>query len=331
MRAAWSSPTTRIDASEGVISDPGTGQDRYRVAMYALRTSPSPLAIAAFTFDPDEPGSVVIVPEAGHALPAARAVPRGRVVDDGKAEWDLSFARSTEALASGAVEKLVLARRVTCRFDGEVDPVRVWQNLVAQNPGTYCFLVDGFTGASPELLIRVEGPTVESLALAGTGVTDYDLAGELIDTEHRLAADSVAEALAPHVEGLVSERGIHRFGGLAHVGTRFTGELRDGVTVLDLLAAVHPTAAVAGTPRDEALRMIREIEGPRGLYSGPVGWFDREGNGEFAIALRCGTIEGDTAVLHAGGGLVAGADRDREWRETDLKLQPMLSALGIED
>ncbi|HEX6946968.1 MAG TPA: chorismate-binding protein [Acidimicrobiia bacterium] len=330
MKAAWSSPIGRIVGAMGEARDPGTGQDRYRGAFDLLVADGGKLALAAFTFDPDEPGSVVVM--AGPDVPIAigSPIPSGRVTDDGRSEWEAGFDDAITSLASGEVAKVVLARRVTCVFESEVDPATVWRHLIDQNPGTYCFLIDGFVGASPELLVRVDDDRVESLALAGTAATEDALENEQILTEHRHTAESVGAALAPLTTEFSADRGIHRFGGLTHVGTRFEGKLKPGVTVLDVLADLHPTAAVAGTPRDASLDLIRRIEGPRGLYAGPVGWFDRDGNGEFAIALRCGRITDSQVTLYAGGGLLVGSDRDRESKETDLKLRPMLRALGLE-
>lgn len=330
MRAAWSSPTTRITIEEGESHDPGTGPDRYRRALEILRSGDQPMALAAFTFDVDEPGSVVMIPGTEAPYPDRTPPPPGRIVDDGRKRWWSGFDDALAALGSGEVEKVVLARRAVGRFETNLEPASVWRTLVDANPDTYCFLFDGFVGASPELLVRVDGDRVQSLALAGTAATARGLAGEKIASEHQHTADSVTEALAPITLGLATSRDLHRFGGLTHVGTWFEGRLQEGFTVLDVLAAIHPTAAVAGTPRDAAVRLIRRLEEPRGLYCGPVGWFDRDGNGEFAIALRCGHIEGNEIVLHAGGGLLLGSDRDREWKETELKLRPMLSALGLE-
>ena len=131
------------------------------------------------------------------------------------------------------------------------------------------------------------------------------------------------------VSGGRRERSPHT-ADIQHLSTVFEGDVRPGTTVTDLLAALHPTAAVAGTPTKTAVELIRELEGhERGRYAGPVGWFDREGDGEFAIALRCGEIDGAGATLYTGAGIVEGSDAAMEFAETEIKLRPMLGALGL--
>ena len=151
-----------------------------------------------------------------------------------------------------------------------------------------------------------------------------------MEREHRLTVESVREGLEGHLRLFDEEqRETLVFGTIHHLGTRLGGLTGPGAAVTDVLSTLHPTAAVAGTPRDEALGLIREIEPrSRGRYAGPVGWFRPNGEGEFAIALRCGVIEGDRAILYAGGGIVKGSDPDEELEETEMKLAPMLSALG---
>lgn len=119
-------------------------------------------------------------------------------------------------------------------------------------------------------------------------------------------------------------------GRMKHLGTRFRGTAKPGTTVADFLTSLHPTPAVCGVPRDEAIALIRTLEpGGRGRYGGPVGWMNGKGDGEFAVALRCGQIDGTRVLIHGGGGLVKGADIEKELRETDLKLDVMLSALDV--
>lgn len=329
MTIAWHSSRWVFAATEGGRFDPGTGPGRYERARNWLEGSGATRAMAAFTFDPDEQGSVVVT--AGEPMiPGAEQAATLSGSVDGRAAWEEGFARATAALADGTLEKVVLARHLVCDFLEPVDAFAVWSRLTTENPETYQFLIDGLVGASPELLVGVDRRRVESLALAGTAASSQDLEGSKLEHEHQLAADSVKSALRRHVEDIRSTRSNHRFGELVHAATRFEGLLRPGSGILDLLAELHPTAAVAGTPRDAAIAMIRDIEPPRGLYAGPVGWFDTEGNGEFAIALRCGRVAGHRVVLYAGGGLVAGSDLLSEWAETELKLAPMQSALGID-
>lgn len=329
MTIAWESTRMTFAGAEGNRFDPGTGPRRYERARDWLEMSGASRAFAAFTFDPDAEGSVVVTPgEAGEPAPAPFDPPV--LITDGRAEWEEGFERAIEALADGRLEKVVLARQVAYDWGASADALAVWSRLTRNNPGTYQFLVDGLVGASPELLVGVDQGRVESLALAGTAGSPRGLHGSKVEQEHKLAADSVESAFRTHVHRIRSVRSAHRFGELVHTGTRFEGLLRPGSGILDLLADLHPTAAVAGTPRDDAVDAIRRLERPRGLYAGPVGWFDTEGDGEFAIALRCGQVSGRRVVLFAGGGLVPGSHRELEWAETELKLTPMRSALGID-
>ena len=307
-------------------------------ALDALRDTGQQLAFATFTFDPSSPGSVVIVPDSvartNEIETSPVDIPRGHAVSDGGGDWEWSVGEAVAAIEAGRVEKVVLARQVEVQFEAVVPQHAVARNLRSANQDCYTFLVDGLVGASPELLVGLRGEAVSSLALAGTapGGSEGGLSSARMTVEHELAADSVAHALGRHTSSLSrSGRHVADFGSIRHLATRFDGLARSGTTVMDLVASLHPTAAVAGSPQDEALDLIRDLEPkPRGRYAGPVGWFDANGDGEFAIALRCGQITGSSATLYAGAGLVRGSDPDQELAETNLKLRPMLDALGIE-
>ena len=317
--------------------DPGTGPDRYHRALQALRDSGSELAFASFTFDPEEPGSVVLIPEEVDSgplppNPPAPSPAMGRIVSDGAAAWRKALDRALEAVEGGVVQKVVLARQVDAVCETEPNLGRVVRILRSRQPGCYTFAVDGLVGSSPELLLSLDRGRVSSLSLAGTvAAGEGTLVSAKIDLEHRLAAESVEEGLGQLVTGLSQRKEIVEVAGLRHLATRFAGSATETVTFTDLLAALHPTAAVAGTPRLESLELIRAIEDrSRGRYAGPVGWFDVRGTGEFAIALRCGLVEEGRVTLYAGGGIVAGSDPDEEFAETELKLRPMSEALGLD-
>ncbi len=329
----WSSPSGSIAGGGATIThNPGTGDDRYRRAADWLTTSPGLLAFASFTFDPEDPFSVVMTPELfdRNWQPSANTLPRGRIVDDGRAVWSEGFDQARAALDQKRVEKVVLARQVRLEFDSEVPVEAVLARLISYNVSSHVFSLDGLIGASPELLVRVVKGRVTSLVLAGTAPDVDGLDSPLISEEHAFAADSVRAALGPLTSKLNGEQSPLVFGKISHLATRFEATALPGVGVLDLVGALHPTAAVGGTPSDEALRLIRAMEPrSRGRYAGPIGWFDGDGNGEFALALRCGQILGDQVTLYAGGGLVLGADHDREWEETEMKLGPMLRGLDV--
>jgi menaquinone-specific isochorismate synthase len=316
--------------------DPGTGARRYQRALDALRSSGRQVGMASFTFDPDEPGSIVEIPETfddsvqfDHET---STTPEAKTIDTGEEPWRSGIEAALQAVHIGAVEKVVVTRQVDLEMSTPVSIAGLTRRLHTDQPESFTFHVAGLVGASPELLVSLLDSRVSSLALAGTATETEGLITEKMDREHQLSRSSVEEAISPHVQTLtVQDRTIRRFGDIRHLATQFEGEAAPGVTALDILGSLHPTAAVAGTPSEAALRAIRKIEPrTRGRYAGPVGWFDTEGDGEFAIALRCGFIKENKVTLFAGGGIVEGSEKGAEWRETELKLQPMRRALGLE-
>ena len=318
--------------------DPGTGPDRYEKALVALRESGMPFGYASFTFDPDLEGSIVLVPDridevSTDALaPSHELIPLGSTQTDGSDRWMEGIEQALGHLESGQLDKVVLSRQVTVTFEGLVPIREVARRLHLDQPACYTFAIDGLVGASPELLVSLEGGRVRSLALAGTAIEADDLNSSKIEREHHYTASSVEAALHEHVTDLeVMSRGVVGFGEIKHLASRFEGRALPGSSVLSVLSSLHPTAAVAGTPTAPALQLIREIEPTgRGRYAGPVGWFNTDGEGEFAIALRCGLIEGPRVTMYAGGGIVVGSDPASEFEETELKLRPMRRALGLE-
>ena len=334
--------------------DPGTGSDRFERAREALEASPGSIGFATFTFDEDEPGSLIIIPErvlevtgeGGRMLVGERtlipepvahfAMPTGHVSADDRDSWRLALDLALGAIARGEVEKVVLSRTVEMSFDDNVPVHRVAEELVDSQGSSHTFLIDGLVGSSPELLVSKHGSLILSVSLAGSADrTDPSAAASLnsqkMAVEHSLAADSVEEALLPFCTTLERKPSrVQTFADIHHLATGFEGETVIGTNVIDLVAALHPTAAVAGTPTKAAVELIREIEDHgRGRYAGPVGWMDSGGDGEFAIALRCGEIKGERVVLYTGVGLVDGSDRAAELEETRFKLRPMLRALGL--
>jgi menaquinone-specific isochorismate synthase len=251
-------------------------------------------------------------------------------------------------IAAGGLDKVVLARDLEARSDHPVDPRWVLRRLTSGYPTCWTFAVDGLLGATPEMLVRCERGLVTSRVLAGTirrtgdDARDLALAGSLARSskdleEHEYAVRSVAEALAPHCAStnVPESPFVLHLPNVMHLATDVTGVLpqRDGApSVLELAAALHPSAAVCGTPTDRAAALIDELEGmDRDRYAGPVGWVDARGDGELGIALR--TARQDPADarrlrLFAGCGIVAGSDPEAELAEADAKLVPMRDALG---
>ncbi len=270
--------------------------------------------------------------------PAADLQPAGT----SPAAYRAAVAAATDAIAAGRLEKVVLARDLGGHVPAHADRRAVLRRLADSYPLTAVFAVDGLVGASPETLVRVRDGELSARVLAGTaartpGDPATDGAGaDLVASaknrgEHELAVRSVLDALGAHATTVrrSPEPFALQLPNLWHLATDITADLAPGRTALDLVGALHPTAAVAGTPTADALSLIAELEPvDRGRYAGPVGWVDGTGDGEWAIALRCARIDDDGAVTAwAGAGIVGDSDPDRELEETELKFRPIRDAL----
>lgn len=249
-------------------------------------------------------------------------------------------------IADGELSKVVLARDLTGSIPAGSDLRRLVRALSTGYPDTWAFAVDGLIGASPETLVTVQNRTVTARVLAGTigrgpdadadTVASAHLASSTKDLdEHEYAVQSVLASLRPHTRVLAASEQpfLLKLPNLFHLATDVEGELAEGESSLDLIDALHPTAAVAGTPTPAAIAAIRELEPfDRGRYAGPVGWVDASGNGEWAIALRCAQFTAgaeDIAVTaYAGAGIVAGSDPESELLETRVKFRPLVDALA---
>ena len=261
-------------------------------------------------------------------------------------EWSASVNSSVSQIKAGKLEKVVLARDVIAHADKEINPAALIQSLETEYPSTWLFLVDNLIGATPELLVRLSKSLVTSRVLAGTirrtgdEERDFALAGSLAKSskdleEHEYAVRSVAEALEPFASStnVPDAPFVLHLPNVMHLATDVTGVINDSASKVDifkLIAALHPSAAVCGTPTDVARDLITELESMnRARYAGPVGWIDAHGDGEMGIALRCGQIAEDhrSIRLFAGCGIVAGSSAEQELAESQAKLLPMRSAL----
>ncbi|MBP2704174.1 isochorismate synthase [Microbispora sp. RL4-1S] len=348
----------RFDRAREWLSSLFAGAD---IEDEVLMPGSGPVALGSFTFDADSPGSVLVVPRVVLGRRNGRAwlttigddalrlatPPRdpGRIrYGDGSLsalEWEHRVALAVERIRDGALGKVVLARDLTVTAERDIDPRVLVARLAGRYPECYTFSVDGLVGATPELLVRHSGQSIESLVLAGTTARGADAAedeargaalraSEKDRHEHAYAVASVREALAPLCSSLTvpEEPELLVLPNVQHLASRVTGRLSDGASVLDVVAAMHPTAAVGGTPTGTALRVIRELEGmDRGRYAGPVGWIDARGDGEWGIALRCAEVSGATARLFAGCGIMAKSDPAAELAEAQAKLRAMQYAL----
>lgn len=254
-----------------------------------------------------------------------------------------------DAIAAGEVGKVVLARDLRGAAPAGSDLRRLARALASDYPDTWTFAVDGIIGASPETLVTVHGGTVTARVLAGTtprgADADADTAaasalassGKDLD-EHEFAVQSVLSSLRPYTRALVAGEAPFtlKLPNVWHLATDVEGELGGVASALDLVGALHPTAAVAGTPTAAAIEVIRRLEPfDRGRYAGPVGWIDAHGDGEWAIALRCAQFDlpADEAApiavtAYAGAGIVPGSDPETELIETRVKFRPIVDALA---
>ena len=259
-------------------------------------------------------------------------------------EYLAAVATARDAVRAGNLTKAVIARPIIVRSSETIDVHAVLRRLRASFGSSYRYSIDGFIGASPELLVEVDGPIVRSHPLAGTaprtGDVDNDaqIAAELIAStknqiEHRVVIDVVHDTLLPWASYLdwEPEPSIVTVANVQHLGTRMEGVLsQPGPSVVELVRALSPTPALGGHPRHEAIELIQRVEGfERGRYGGAVGWVDASGNGTWAVAIRCAELSADrrSARLVAGGGIVADSDPHSELAETQAKFQAMLSAI----
>jgi menaquinone-specific isochorismate synthase len=259
-------------------------------------------------------------------------------------QWEQAVAEGVAAIKAGSLRKVVLAQDLFATSSDPIDVRALLRRLASRYPDCFTFACDGMVGATPELLIRQTGRQVSALVLAGTTprggdpVEDEALGSALLASaknteEHAYAVASMREALEPLCDELDSQSRptLIKLPNLQHLGTWVRGTLAtDGTprSALGLAAAVHPTAAVCGTPTGTAFELIRELEHmDRERYAGPVGWVDADGNGEWGIALRCAQVSGRVARLFAGCGIVAGSDPAAELAEAQVKFRPMRGAL----
>ena len=268
-------------------------------------------------------------------------------------QWERAVSSAVASIQAGDLRKVVLARDLYAVASDEIDARVLLARLAERYPDCWTFSCAGLVGATPELYIRREGAAVSSLVLAGTtrrgrsDAEDARLGAALLASakdveEHRYAVADVRKALSPFCDRLDidAEPSLLRLANVQHLATHVTGRLAatqvpgtggvlgEHASSLALAAALHPTAAVGGTPTGTAMELIRELEGmDRGRYAAPVGWVDANGNGEWGIALRSAELDGRRARLFAGCGIVADSDPVAELAEAQNKFRAMQDAL----
>ena len=260
--------------------------------------------------------------------------------------WEASVERVLQAIRVGPVAKVVLARTLDVRPRVDIDPVTVLGHLWEANRGTHVFFFEPLPGrvvlgAAPETIATLRHGMFQATAVAGSirpgasqeeqaGLADNLLSSGKDRAEHSIAVDDMLERLDQVAVGVSADPEPHVLAlpAIQHLESEIQGRIRDGTTVLDVLAALHPTPAVCGFPRDQAQELLAQEEGfERGWYAGPVGWFDVEGDGVFAPALRSAVLSEGNWRLFAGAGIVAGSRPEAEWTETSIKLETVLGAL----
>jgi isochorismate synthase len=260
-------------------------------------------------------------------------------------EYRAQVEAALREIADGGFEKVVLARSISVREKGDYDPFALLDTLRRAHPTCAIFAVARhavvFLGATPECLVRLVDGRVETASVAGSAPRgrspeeDLELGRQLRESkkeqaEHAFVVRALCDALTPHCDALEVRESprLMRLQDIQHLETPITGHLRARRSILELLGSVHPTPAIAGAPREAALEWLNANENlDRGWYSGPIGFADSQGGGEFYAALRSAVLRGNEARLFAGAGVVDGSDPEAELRETRLKLRAMLAPL----
>ena len=344
----WRETTARASVHDEVV-EPGSGLVSFGTFAFADEPGDSVLVVpqvvvgrrgdVAWLTTVDVPAPV-LDPADAPAPPVGVSFADGALNGE---QWMSVVADAVARISRGDLEKVVLARDLVATADEPVDVRWPLRRLAEGYPMCWTFHVDGMFGATPEMLVRRERGLVTSRVLAGTirrtGDDDRDLA--LAATlarsskdleEHEYAVRSVADALEPHCSSMnVPEAPfVLHLPNVMHLASDVAGVVHDAATVssLQLAEALHPSAAVGGTPTVTATDLIAEIEGmDRDRYAGPVGWMDASGDGEWGIALRSARVDGSTVRLFAGCGIVADSDPEAELAEAQAKFVPVRDAL----
>ncbi|OAT75127.1 isochorismate synthase [Mangrovibacter phragmitis] len=265
-----------------------------------------------------------------------------------QATFEAMVARAVALTATPQVDKIVLSRLIDITAQSPLNSIVLLRQLSAQNPGSFNFhvpLADGgvLLGASPELLVRKEGDAFASLPLAGSAHRHHDavldnvagqqlLASQKDQYEHALVVQAMKSVLAPHCQQLdiPASPQLISTPTLWHLASSIHGIANQGDNVLSLASRLHPTPALSGFPHEIATSLIRELEPfDRELFGGIVGWCDEQGNGEWAVTIRCAALNGNQVRLFAGAGIVPASLPEKEWQETGVKLSTMLNVFGL--
>ncbi|MDO8473051.1 MAG: isochorismate synthase [Dehalococcoidia bacterium] len=266
------------------------------------------------------------------------------VTETSREEWAARVQVGQKAIENGLLTKVVLARQKVLCAEGQFSIERALGQMCRLYPECSIFAIvnndASFIGATPESLARVEGSRLSVTCLAGSSARGSNpeedriletllLASAKERREHATVVGMLASALKDVCYELHWDETpqVSKLKNVQHLLTPFSGNIHPGYGILDIVKKLHPTPAVAGAPTEQALELILRMEGDRGWYAAPVGWMDHTSSGEFAVAIRSALLRGDKAFLYAGAGIVEGSDPEQEFIETELKFQPMLTAL----
>ncbi|MXP50216.1 isochorismate synthase [Pantoea sp. Eser] len=352
--------TTPVTAGDALTGD-FQQQLQHHFASARKQGITHPILVGAIPFDVNQP-SALFIPESYqtfnrddlHAVtsPPEATLPQVRhrtAVPDHDIFTDM-VVQEVAATQRGDLDKVVLSRLMDITAEQPVDTAALMQRIVAQNPNSYHFhlpLPEGgaLVGASPELMIRKQGRDFSSCPLAGSARRDADphrdqAAGESLMRsdkdrhEHKLVTDAMRNKLQPRSRMLSVPEvpSLIITATLWHLATLIEGEVLDPrENALSLACLLHPTPALSGFPHQRAQQLIQQLEPfERQLFGGIVGWCDDQGNGEWVMTIRCGTVNGPRVRLFAGAGIVADSQPESEWRETGVKLDTMLRAFGLQ-
>lgn len=346
----WAETVARAHVADQV-AEPGTGLVCFGSFAFADEPGDSVLSVPQIIVGRrgDRTWLTTIGVEAPELASSAIEPPNDVAFADGALDgehWMSAVAHAVSRIAAGDLEKVVLARDLIATASAPIDVRWPLRRLARDYPMCWTFHVDGLFGATPEMLVRRERGLVMSRVLAGTirrtgdDTHDLALAAALARSskdleEHEYAVRSVADALDPHCSSMNLPEApfVLHLPNVMHLATDVAGVVHDAATVssLQLAQALHPSAAVGGTPTSVATELISEIEGmDRMRYAGPVGWMDASGDGEWGLALRSAYLSGDTVRLFAGCGIVGNSDPEAELAESQAKLVPVRDSLAAD-
>lgn len=267
-----------------------------------------------------------------------------------KEKWIKNVEKAKDLIDRGKFEKIVLARSVTYTSPKKIKSTVVAHQLREKYPECYNFLIQkdndtSFVGATPERLASFKNGVFTTEGLAGStsrgnsAIEDAVLAKSLLSSEkdqneHQFVVRAIGNSLEKFSNKIdhPGQPEIKKLKNVQHLFTPISADIIKGVQIHELIRELHPTPAVGGFPKSDAVLYIREIESlERGWYSGPVGWFNMHGFGEFAVAIRSALLYKNSATLYAGCGIVDDSQPENEWNETILKFKPLLDALQKTD